>query len=278
MRRVFFFQLLFAIVFIHSATMAADCSDPNLLTDIPVIPTSVSDNLISLYEKGIAEGNDPKSMLILGDCQSIPSVFLGPFVNGSAYNLGDFAYLQETIDQFGNSFVRQDQTRKGGMTIAGVLTPSRSDPTVCKANESPLDCDLRLFNPSLVLITLEEWWGGRPVSVYEQYLRQVIEKVIGAKAVPILSTKADNLEGGNEINNTIIRIACEESLPVWNFYAAAQKLPNRGVWKDNFHLTVGDYNFSDTKLITSGRSTKNLTGLQSIDAVWRLLTHQTLHD
>ncbi|MCK7481752.1 MAG: hypothetical protein M0C28_34705 [Candidatus Moduliflexus flocculans] len=37
---------------------------------------------------------------------------------------------------------------KGGFNAAAVISPLRADPAVCNPNESPLDCELRLWRPS----------------------------------------------------------------------------------------------------------------------------------
>ena len=49
-------------------------------------------------------------------------------------------------------------------------------------------------------------------------------------AVPIIATKADNLEGDNSINATVAQIAYDYGIPLWNFWAAVQPLPNHGLW------------------------------------------------
>jgi hypothetical protein len=62
---------------------------------------------------------------------------------------------------------------------------------------------------------------------------------------------------------------------LWNFWAAVQPLPSHGLLKDGFHLTHGNnYFFDDPKTIKTGVSVRNLTALQAIDAVWRILSNQ----
>ena len=81
-------------------------------------------------------------------------------------------------------------------------------------------------NPSVALISFEEAWDGN-VEKYETYLRQVIEYAIEQGVVPVVATKADNLEGGNRINALIARLAWEYDIPLWNFWAAVQPLVPR---------------------------------------------------
>jgi hypothetical protein len=58
--------------------------------------------------------------------------------------------------------------------------------------------------------------------------------------VPVLSTKADNVEGGNRINQATARVAHDYDVPLWNFWALAQYLPDHGLDKtrQDVYLTV----------------------------------------
>lgn len=249
------------------------CTDETNWQTMPVVPDYVSEKMHSVYDQGISAGNQPNVISIIGDCQNVPSVFLGAFENPEDYSLGPYTYLQPVIDQFNGSLGRKGLARHGGLNIAGVLNPAQADRTVCQEKETPLACELRLNHPSIVIISLEEWWAGRPVDVYQSYLRKVLDTVISSGAVPILSTKADNLEGNQQINKLVVKTACDYQVPVWNFWAAAQKLPSHGLWTDHFHLTVGTYDFSDSSQLKTGRTARNLTALQSLDYVWRALNN-----
>jgi hypothetical protein len=114
-----------------------------------------------------------------------------------------------------------------------------ADPEVCLPDEAPLECELRITNPSFVLISLEFPFNGRSADLYEQYLRQIIEYTISQGAVPILATKADNVEKDHSINLTIAKLAYEYDVPLWNFWAAAQPLGNHGIdpYRDGFHIS-----------------------------------------
>lgn len=258
---------------IYKSPTQGTCADEKTWQTMPVVPDHVSEKMHSIYSEGIKKGNRPDVISIIGDCQNVPSVFLGAFEKPDDYTLGKYAYLQPVIDQFGSSFGRKGMARHGGLNIAGVLNPSQADRTKCQDKETPLDCELRLNKPGIVIISLEEWWAGRPVDVYQSYLNKVLEKVIASGAVPILSTKADNLEGNQAINKIVVKTACQYQAPVWNFWAAAQKLPSKGLWTDRFHLTVGTYDFSDPAQLKTGRTIRNLTALQSLDFVWRALNN-----
>lgn len=249
--------------------------------NLPVIPT-VSQTARSIYLRGIEMGNDPHSFSKIGDCQSISTYFLSYFDMPGLYNLGDYAPLQKTIDWYSGSFSRDSLAVKGGFNAAAILSPLRADPKQCKPNENPIMCEFRLHNPSIAIISLEEWWAGHPEN-YESYLRQIIEYSIDQGVVPIIATKADNLEGNYLINQTIAKLAQEYDIPLWNFWAAIQSLPNHGLIAvdssgavDMFHLThsEGYYFYNDLAATQSGWSIRNLTALQALNAVKRGLTNQ----
>ena len=239
--------------------------------DVPVLPNYLSPEMKQLYQDGLANGTDAHAFSVIGDCQNVPSVFLGVFDDPNMYRLGEYTYLQDVIDYYQGSFERHGAAVSGGFNVASILSPLRADPEICENGESPLECELRLQNPSVVFVSMETWWAQRPADVYEDYMREILDTVIEHGAVPILITKADNLEGDHGINQTIVKLACEYQIPVMNFWKAVQPLPAQGLWTDKFHLTVGQAFFDDEVEMRSGRSTRNLAALQSLYAVWTML-------
>ncbi len=235
---------------------------------MPIIPV-VSQRARDIYQRGLQKGNNPRAFAKVGDCQNISAYFLGVFDRKGEYALGPYQNLQEVIDQFAGSFDRSSMSVRGGFNAASVLSPFWADPTQCKRGESPMACEFRLQNPSIVIISLEEWWSRMPAQDYEGYVRQIIEASIERGAVPILATKADNYEGDNSINITIAKLAYEYDIPLWNFWRAVQPLPNKGLYEDGFHLTLGPNFFDDPKNLQAAWPMRNFTALQSLDAVWR---------
>ena len=251
--------------------------DPEDWQEWPTIPT-VSANAKAIYEAGLEEGTDPTHFSKAGDCQNIPTYFLSIFDDPDQYTLGpDYDYLQEAIDHFSGSFARESIATAGGMNVASVLSHYWANKGLCESGESPLACELRLNNPSIVLVSMEESWGSNnKVENYEKYMHLIIETVIESGAVPILATKADNLEGDHLINQAIVRLAYEYDIPLWNFWAAVQPLPGHGLLDDGFHLTHGRNDFSEPRNLKQAWPVRNLTALQVIDAVWRQLNDLSL--
>jgi hypothetical protein len=248
---------------------------------LPIIPT-VSQTARQIYTRGLGLGTDAHVFSKIGDCQSITTYFLANFDTPGSYDLGPYTSLQDTIDWYSGSFARESLAVKGGFNAAAILSPLRADPKQCHSSENPVACELHLHHPSVAIISLEEWWSGHPEN-YEKYMRQIIEYTISQGVVPILATKADNLEGNNLINETIANLAQEYDIPLWNFWASVQDLPNHGLAAydpygnvDMFHLTHGElYDFSDELAYDrSGWTMRNLTALQALDAVRRGLVEQ----
>ena len=234
----------------------------------PVVPR-VSPWLKKVYAQGLADGNDPHKFSKIGDCQNVISLFL-PFDLPPYYRLGEkYSYLIPAIEQFSGSWMRESQAVRGGYNVASVLSSYFSDKEVCGNDETPLACEFRLNEPSIAIISMETWTSKRPPEIFEGYLSQIVEFVLSHNAIPILSTKADNLEGDQSINAAVARVAYKYDVPMWNFWAAVHPLPSAGLTEDNFHLTVGKNFFDDPEEMEKAWPVRNLTALQTIDAVWR---------
>lgn len=241
----------------------------------PVVPTTVSDEMRAVYARGMARGNDASAFSKTGDCQNVVPYFLAPFANAGNYDLGAFGSLQDTIDQFTGSFDRVSASVDNGFNVASVLSPLWANKEICTSGETPLLCEERLHNPSIAIVNMETWWQQRPVSEYEGYLSRIVEFWLDQDVVPILGTKADNLEGDNSINAAVVRVADKYEVPLWNFWLAVQQLPGHGMTEDAFHLTFARDFYNDPVRLESGWPVRNLTALEALDAVWRTLNTDT---
>jgi hypothetical protein len=214
--------------------------DPNNWTAWPVIPT-VSARARAIYSAGLAKGNDPRSFSTIGDCQSEPNVFLGIY-DTNRYILGkDDGYLQATVDFYQGVFGRQSLSVRDGLSAPSALSATWAYAGKCEVNESPVACELRVHKPAVMFINLgTNWRADASTEAYEKYLRQIVDLVIANGTVPILATKADNVEGGNRINLATARVAHDYDVPLWNFWVTAQYLPNHGLDKtrQDVYLTV----------------------------------------
>lgn len=226
----------------------------------PVIP-EVTTTAREIYRQGLALGNDAHAFSKIGDCQNVKQSFLGFFDHPDQYALmSGIDDMQDTIDQFHGHFDRDGEATKYGFNAAAVLSPLWANPDICLPDETPLECELRITRPTFALISLEFWFEGRTADVYERYMRQIIEYTMAQGVVPILATKADNIEQDHSLNLTTARLAYEYDLPLWNWWAAAQQLSDFGMDKyrnDGFHISVNAWNV------------RSKTFLQTLDHLWK---------
>jgi hypothetical protein len=241
---------------------------PDFWQELPVIPGQVSPRVREIYRNGLALGNNPHVFSRIGDCASAAPAFLVGF--DGPYNLGAYTALQPTIDYFQGSFKRPSLAAKAGMNSAGLLTTLWTGKQ-CLKNESLLDCQYRLDRPSFAFIAIgtnEAYYVHENPGSFEHNMRLILDDTIARGIVPILSTKADNVEGDQSINATIARLALEYQIPLWNFWLAAQPLPKHGM-VDPEHLNSVSYtNFTDFSIPNSleyGVQMHNLTALQMLD-------------
>jgi len=229
--------------------------------DWPIIP-EVTNNAIVIYASGIQKKVDSRSFSKIGDCQNIKEAFLGIYDLEGRYVLPeDEKDWQETIDNFKGYFNRDGMAIEQGLNVAAALSPLHADPDVCEPSESPLQCELREANPSFAFISFERWWPNEtPPDVYEKYLRKVIQTTIDHGTVPILITKADNVEGYHQINNIIAKLAFEFDIPLYNWWRAAQFLPHRGLdpeRNDSFHISIEAWD------------TRSYYALETLNTLWK---------
>lgn len=222
----------------------------------PILP-EISDTTVAIYQNGLLQGRDPTNFSVIGDCQGIPYVFMGPIGRKILLPPNNEKYLWDTIYHFDDSFLHESASVRGGFTAASILNPMQADPQLCKPGETPLTCEYRINNPSFIFITLETWGDPDSIDRYEYYLREIVEYVIQRGTVPILITKADVSEVKESIhiiNPAIAKIAYEYDIPLVNFWRAAQGRPNRGIDpnRDGFHLSEEGYKL------------KNLLALQAL--------------
>jgi hypothetical protein len=224
----------------------------------PVLPEQISEEMRRLYQEGLQKGTNPHAFSIIGDCQSQPEFFLGIFDIEPLYVSILPVPLQQTAHQFSGSFARSSPTVRDGITAGAVLwnewANSYQRGQVCRANENPLQCELRVHNPSIVLIHIGTHWEARN----HRYLTLIIETIKQHGAVPVMVTKADNREGDERINLQSVQVAQEQGIPVWNFWASVQHTPNNGL-EDN----------SEMYLNAQAVEIHRYSALQVLEKVWR---------
>jgi hypothetical protein len=256
-----------------STPLTAPTLGPDDWESLPVIP-QISPNAVKIYQDGVSLGNDPDAFSKIGDCGSTPAWFLGDFDRDPKYyRLGENQELAVVIEEFHGSFGRTSLAAKSGFNASSIFSSLWADPEQCERNESPIDCEYRVHRPTIAFIML----GSNDVfhpDDFEPQMRKIIETSISKGVLPILSTKADNVEGDGRINATIARLASDYDIPLWNYWRAVQDLPDQGLQEDKVHITWAPNRFDDPLAMSRGWPIRNLNALQILDAIWKAVNTQ----
>lgn len=237
--------------------------NPDVWMKLPVIPV-VDSNVLDIYELGQSLGNDPNVFSIFGDCQSTPDEFLGVFETDQAAIDSLSSDLQETVNNFNGSFNRESPTSQDGTTPGALLWDQwHRGEYGCTFAETPVDCELRIHNPSFVILQIGTHFESRNT----EYLRTIINQLLDAGVVPILGTKADNRELDHRVNRDLTVLAAEFDLPLWNFWAAVSDLPDRGLY-----VMDGREDQGAIYLDEEASERHRMTGLEMLNDVWRAAT------
>lgn len=233
-----------------------------------VLPENVLQHARQIFAAGQAFGRSPHAFSKVGDSTTEAPHFLVRYDTGP-YELGPFASLQPVITAFAGSFARDSQATAIGLHSWSANDPLWADKSVCAPNETPVACEIRLHNPSILFIRLGTNDVGVPES-FDRNIRQIVETAIAAGVIPVIGTKADRHEGSNENNDILRRIAADYQIPLWDFDRVADTLPGRGLDVDNAHMmTFFSHDFNDPTAFTRGHAMHNLTALMMLDALWR---------
>jgi hypothetical protein len=251
---------------------------PERWQEWPVVPI-IRPEMKALFKSGLQAGNNPAAFIKIGDGEISTVWFLTQYDLGAAFqNLGPYSELEWIIKHFSGSYRRIGTAAGRGYNTDIILGPVPGGTVDCHPGESHLGCEVRITRPSFAILSLGTNQVWQP-EVFEPGMRQIIEQLIKAKVVPILSTKGDNLEGDNQINLIIARLAYEYDLPLWNFWLALQPLPNHGMQSDREHLTLAPSktaysDFNDPTNFQYAWTWRNLTALQVLDAVYQAVSSQ----
>ncbi len=246
-----------------TSTTGTVTPNPDVWMKLPVIPV-VDSNVLDIYELGQSLGNDPNVFSIFGDCQSTPDEFLGVFETDQAAIDSLSSDLQETVNNFNGSFNRESPTSQDGTTPGALLWDQwHRGEYGCTFAETPVDCELRIHNPSFVILQIGTHFESRNT----EYLRTIINQLLDAGVVPILGTKADNRELDHRVNRDLTVLAAEFDLPLWNFWAAVSDLPDRGLY-----VMDGREDQGAIYLNEEASERHRMTGLEMLNDVWRAAT------
>ncbi len=238
------------------------------LDEIIVMSPAVRERVRQTFALGRELGRNPNAFSKIGDSVALTPHYLTRFDSGP-YELGEYAYLQPAIDQYAGSFERYGVATRIGLHAWSLFDPLWANKDWCQPNEHMVDCEIRLHNPSVLLIRLGSNDAGAE-KAFDDNMRALVETALQYGIVPIMATKADRFEGPGDRNNTIIRqIVADYDLPLWDFDHVASIIPGRGLGGDQVHMTMADSNdYTDPESFERGYPVSDLTALMSLHAVY----------
>ncbi|NDJ75102.1 MAG: hypothetical protein GYB65_02495 [Chloroflexi bacterium] len=246
------------------------------LEAVPVVP-SISSTVYSIYARGQELGNNANVFAKVGECNTMSHAFLVPFGTGQ-YDLGQYAYLQRTIDFFTTeSFTADSRAAAAGFTCSTVVDAAWSSPG-CPGGLSPLECELDRLKPSVVIVML----GTHDVffltpQQYEQNMRTIIQTSIDRGVIPVLTTfptwpgdYPERAQNRINFNTILVNLSREYGIPLINFWLAGQSVDHAGVGEDFVHLTERGDNWTSFNgdEYVYGFTMWNLVTLQTLDALY----------
>ena len=258
------------------ATAVKDINEAGGVNGVPVehfvvMPPATVANVRRIFARGQELDRNPRAFSKLGDSISLTSHYFARF-DQRRYNLGIYSALQPTIDTYDHSFERFGMAVRIGLLAWISFRPGVADPQLCRPEEHMVECELRLHNPSVLIIRL----GTNdiaPGDAFERAIRHAIETSVAEGVIPLLATKSDRFEGDNRHNETLRALAAEYAVPLWDFDLVAGTLPDRGLGGDAVHLTMyASDDFSDPATLSFGYPLSDLTGLFALDAIRRATT------
>ncbi|MBN1680463.1 MAG: SGNH/GDSL hydrolase family protein [Anaerolineae bacterium] len=261
------------------------------LASMPVVP-AIGSRVQQIFAYGQTLGNNPRVFIEVGECNTLAQTYLTPFGQG-AYNLGAYGQLQAAIDFFSvppvggvaNSFLHKGAAMSTGMTCQAVIDVAMSNPQLCPAGTSPLECEIQRTRPGVMLVMLglyDVYW--LTPALYEQGMRRILDTAINNGVIPVLATfptcggdvsewpnaRATREANREAFNLIVVRLAQEYGVPVMNLWRATQSLPGCGL-KVN-----GDFQHLSESGDRSRWASFNGDEYQWGFTMWNLVTLQTL--
>lgn len=239
---------------------------------VPVIP-NIHPTVRDVFERGQELGRAPRTVTKVGDSLSADTTYL-EIMSADERELGPFDYLQPTVNYYGES-VSASIAAQIGLSSLVVFDPFWADADACEPNETPLECEYRVKNPSVALIM----FGPNDVlsmdyETYGENMRQIVEETMALGVIPVLSTFSYHPEHqywwqSVEFNLQLVEIADEHNVPLMNLWAASRPLEEYGLDRDRVHMKQSGFAYLK---YDTGHETFYGTSLRNLLAV------RTLHE
>jgi len=228
----------------------------------PVWVPRITPQQRAIWKNSALAGKDPNFFTVVGDCNSQPSVYLRRLASGQFDASTLEPRLRTVVQRFAPSFGRVSLAAQGGFGSHSMMDPTWADGALCGTTMGPFVCELRISRASIVFISLgtQEQYSWQQ---FEKHYRPIVEHALSKGVLPVLMTKADDIETASGapsgyINDVIRKVAQEYRVPLLDLWAATRDLPNNGL------VDEGDKDFH---LSYAGMDRKILITLQTLAAI-----------
>jgi hypothetical protein len=197
----------------------------------------------AIYQGAAKFGKDLNMFTVIGDCNSQPPVYLRRVATGEFDGSRVEPRIQQVLARFEGAFGRVSLAAKGGFGTAAMGDPTWADGALCDVTMGPFECEVWVSRASVVFIELGT--GDQLVwKQFEGHYRPLVELALKKGPLPVLVTKADDIETSEDapsgyINDIVRKLASEYQVPLLDFHAATRNLPNFGLIDEgdkDFHL------------------------------------------
>jgi hypothetical protein len=243
---------------------------------LPVFPfqdLAVLDHMRAIAALGRQIGRRADVVLKIGDSNSSPfptADYLAP-LGKAGYDpttSGLAATHPELLDTWWEYRTAPNSLAREGPSAR----PGRRTPQVLAA----LPGEIGALNPgiALVMIGTNDAMVTKDQALFRTNLGQMVETLLAARVVPVLSTIPDShFRGGAyqpvlmAFNQVVAEVAARYVVPLWNAWAGLHRLPNHGLRPDGVHLNAspnGAARFWPVDLLFA-QNVRNLGALRILD-------------
>jgi hypothetical protein len=258
--------------------------DLNGIPNVVPLEGDILNTARQIYQhgQGVAPAANPGIFSVAGDTP--PSQFLSDLADGAnfdglndANDLGGllFYYAGTSLPVGGNSF------QSGGMLASNpnwrasdLLDPAQSDPNWCQPGETPINCELRVNRPSVLVVVVgrNDVLSNTPQDQFQTALDQIVQVSVQQGAIPVLVTipgDPNRYPALPVLNTAIVNVAERYHLPLVNLWRRIDKVGPSAIDSNSLTLTssgVGDQ-FTNDELNTYGVPNRNLLVLRMLQEI-----------
>jgi PKD repeat protein len=265
---------------------------PGIVEELPILPDlepqAVRNRLRAIFDNGAAQGRRAGVFSVIGDNMALQPGYLAPFADASLdTGSPDFDavidwYNQIDLGDGRTSFNRRSLAASSGWRVQDLLDPSRSDGASCNPGETPLECELRVSQAAVAIISIGmSDVGVTDPATFRATMEQVLQIVLSRGVIPVVTTIQPNPNNADQvaaINEALVEAiqnveaSSNTAIPIYNLWRAYTELPNNGLEGDGFTPTTAPNGPGVISSDVAGTYATNRRNRQTLNLLNRLHT------